>query len=317
MNTPTLKELYSRYVKYREVSGLSLLPVDELKTFYNFCRRNYPSDPYLTQDKIDRFGEKRPTERNSTHNGRVRCLNHFIRYLGTRGIAHFQEIPLLREDRIIKDPIMFSRKELSNFFKATTELEVSRSFGEVHDRQLVNQIEVPVIFRLLYSTGLRTFEARRLMVKDVDLNRGTITIHQTKGCKERMVIMHASLIDVLKEYEIKISKVIPHRKYYFPMADGDSPHSVQWLCTQFRKAWNKYNDSKVIPYSLRHNYAVENINSMPRTGYEITNELVALSQSMGHSTLASTLYYYHLTPRFAELYNDIMGETINQILPEV
>lgn len=317
MNTLTFTDLYTRYVKYREVSGLSMLTLASLKTFYYYCCREYPDDPYLTEDKISRWAEKHPNETNSTRNGRIGCLNDFIRYLNKRDLAKLPEIPLLKGDRIVRDPILFSKAELDNFFKATTELKVNRSFGMVHDCQVIDKIEVPVIFRLLYSTGMRPCEVRNLRTEDVDLENQIITIQRTKGYAERKIVVHASVIDMLRGYEKRISRVIRKRTYYFPRVDGHSPQSVQWLCTHFKIAWKKYNTSDVIPYSFRHNYAVENINAMPKTGYEITPELIALSKSMGHTNLTSTLYYYHLTPQFAELYSDILGETINQLLPEI
>lgn len=317
MNTPTFTELYSRYVKYREVSGLSMRTLASLKTFYYYCCREYPNDPYLTDDKIARWAEKRPNETNSTRNSRIGCLNDFIRYLNKRNHAYFPEVPLLKGDRIVRDPILFSKAELNNFFKATTELKVNRSFGMVHDCQVIDKIEVPVIFRLLYSTGMRPCEVRNLKVGDVDHEKHILTVHQSKGYTERMIVLHESVVGMLIEYEKKISKIIRNRSYYFPRVDGHSPQSMQWLCTHFKDAWKKYNTSDVIPYSFRHNYAIENINAMPRTGYEITPELIALSKSMGHVNLTSTLYYYHLTPQFAELYSDILGETINQLLPEI
>lgn len=70
-------------------------------------------------------------------------------------------------------------------------------------------------------------------------------------------------------------------------------------------------------YSFRHNYAIQNINTLPNTGYEITKEILALSRSMGHNSLSSTLYYYHLVPQFSDIYENVMGETLGQIIPEL
>ena len=73
----------------------------------------------------------------------------------------------------------------------------------------------------------------------------------------------------------------------------------------------------VVSYCLRHIYAIENINSMPKNGYLINEDILVLSNSMGHETLESTLYYYHLVPQFADIYDELMGNSLNHILPDI
>lgn len=51
--------------------------------------------------------------------------------------------------------------------------------------------------RLQYGAGLRRSELARLRIKDVDLARGTLTVRQGKGDKDRMTVMPASLRDEL------------------------------------------------------------------------------------------------------------------------
>lgn len=53
--------------------------------------------------------------------------------------------------------------------------------------------------RLQYGAGLRRSELVRLRVKDVDLERGTVTIHQGKGDKDRMTVLPGSMRNELAE----------------------------------------------------------------------------------------------------------------------
>ena len=46
---------------------------------------------------------------------------------------------------------------------------------------------MPVLFRLLYTCGLRVSEALHLKVADVDLDAGVLAIYGAKGDKERLV----------------------------------------------------------------------------------------------------------------------------------
>ena len=57
-------------------------------------------------------------------------------------------------------------------------------------------------------------------------------------------------------------------------------------------AWDKYNSAHSTAYELRHNYAVENINSWTDEGFGFDAKLLYLSKSMGHCNVESTKYYY-------------------------
>jgi integron integrase len=56
-----------------------------------------------------------------------------------------------------------------------------------------------VMLRLMYGTGLRMLECLRLRVKDVDIERGQITVRGGKGDKDRMVMLPAALRPALQE----------------------------------------------------------------------------------------------------------------------
>ena len=59
---------------------------------------------------------------------------------------------------------------------------------------------MPVLFRLLYSCGLRLSEARLLKVCDVDLNEGVITITKAKLDKHRQIPVSPQLLERLNKY---------------------------------------------------------------------------------------------------------------------
>ncbi len=55
-----------------------------------------------------------------------------------------------------------------------------------------------VIFSILYGSGLRITECLRLRIKDIDLQRNSITVHDGKGGKDRQTILSPSLIKPLQ-----------------------------------------------------------------------------------------------------------------------
>jgi integron integrase len=55
-----------------------------------------------------------------------------------------------------------------------------------------------LILRLQYGTGMRLMEALRLRVKDLDLERRTITVREGKGGKDRTTMVPDKLIPALR-----------------------------------------------------------------------------------------------------------------------
>jgi integron integrase len=57
-----------------------------------------------------------------------------------------------------------------------------------------------LIARLLYGTGLRLLEGLRLRVKDVDFDRGLITVCEGKGDRDRTVMLPEALREPLRTH---------------------------------------------------------------------------------------------------------------------
>ncbi len=62
---------------------------------------------------------------------------------------------------------------------------------------------MPVLFRLIYTCGLRASEALRLKISDVDLELGMMTIFGAKGDKDRMVGISDSMLEFMRGYGIR------------------------------------------------------------------------------------------------------------------
>lgn len=155
-----------------------------------------------------------------------------------------------------------------------------------------------------------------LRVEDVDLCHGILDIRYSKGHAQHYVVLHDSMLELLKIYDAAICMQCPHRTYFFP-ARGNSFHKSKWVQTNFRELWNKYNSSHATAYELRHHYAIENINRWTDEGFGFEAKLLYLSKSMGHSTLESTKYYYSLVPGMADILEEKTGMDFESIVPEV
>ena len=58
--------------------------------------------------------------------------------------------------------------------------------------------------RLLYGTGMRLMECVRLRVKDVDFERGELTVRHGKGGKDRLTVLPASALPALQAHLARV-----------------------------------------------------------------------------------------------------------------
>ncbi|WAG64519.1 tyrosine-type recombinase/integrase [Clostridium estertheticum] len=108
------------------------------------------------------------------------CLNHTAICYAYGQIRRYCVIILKNHfrsgERYI--PYIYTDNELKRFFNETDKCYYC---SECPHRHLI----LPIIFRMIYSCGLRVSEARLLKVEDVDLNSGILTINHSKKDNSR------------------------------------------------------------------------------------------------------------------------------------
>ena len=199
-------------------------------------------------------------------------------------------------------PYIYSKEDLSKLFK---EIDSQQPSLRAPTKHLV----VSVIFRLIYCCGLRPVEARRLRREDVNLFDGTVNILESKGHKDRIVVLSEDMLELCRNYDLRVEKIYPHRKYFFqsPSVRGDGMYSMEWIIPTFRKflqtaGISGYGEIRPRLYDLRHTFATHRLYQWVKEGKDINACLAYLSEYMGHSNLESTAYYIHLLPT---LYTDL------------
>ena len=166
----------------------------------------------------------------------------------------------------------------------------------------LRKITCPVFFRLLYSSGIRTTEARLLTRRGVDFGHGVLDIQKSKGYDQHYVALHQSMTELLGRYDRAADRLCPGQDIFFESPEGQ-PYSRAWVSYNFSLLWEKANGKKgnTVAYDFRHNYATANINSWKDDTFEFNDRLHYLARSMGHRCTESTLYYYSVVPRLADM----------------
>ncbi len=130
-------------------------------------------------------------------------LRGLAQYMRRQGILAWSPPPHAATPRYL--PHIFTPAELAALFAAIDACSVD-------PRSPYRHWIFPVLFRLLYGTGIRISEALALTYHDFDSKAGMIHIRHGKGDKERRIPLHATLVARLEDYVAR-----------FPSHDPDGP----------------------------------------------------------------------------------------------
>lgn len=282
-----------------------------LMRFDNHCFENFPNANALTQEIVDSWCKQRESELKNSCRTRIYAVVNLILYLRVRGEADVRLPELPRWESPTYIPHAFTDKELKGFFNACDNLPISCSPHEQAEKLIW-----PTFFRLLYSSGIRTTEARLMRVENVDLQHGFLDIQYSKGNNQHYAVLHDSMTELMRQYDNAISRLYPNREFFFPSKNGKN-YSRHRITHIFRELWRKTNSAYAVPYEFRHHYAITNINKWIGEGFDFDDKLLYLSKSMGHYDVESTKYYYSLVPGFADILEEQTNADFEEIVPEV
>ncbi len=172
-------------------------------------------------------------------------------------------LPSLRKET--KLPVILNQQELKELF-AVPKLLKHR-----------------VILTLIYSAGLRGQEVINLKISDIDFERKTIHIRQSKNKKDRVVPLAESMAVGLKKY---LAAENPHF-WLFNGKEPDGRYSVRGLSWVMRQTLKKTSIIKEVNlHSLRHSYATHLL--------EQGLNIVTLKELLGHADITTTMIYLHV-----------------------
>ena len=197
----------------------------------------------------------------STFKHMVYGLRYYYRLLGMNKNAI--ALPSLKGDT--KLPVILNRAELKELFAAPALLKQR------------------IVLALIYSAGLRGQEVINLKISDVDLERKTLHIRQSKYKKDRVVPLAEAMAVGLRRY---LAAENPH-VWLFNGKEADGRYSVRGLSWVMRENLKKTSITKSVNlHSLRHSYATHLL--------EQGVNIVTLKELLGHADITTTMIYLHV-----------------------
>lgn len=276
---------------------------------------HYPECTSLSKQICDAWIEQCSKLHQNTLLRRVTPVRQFGKYLAGMGKPVYIIPGGIPHKQIHYEAHVFTETELKAFFASVDQCK-SSPFAPY--RCYI----IPVFFRLLFTCGLRSSEARLLNIDDVDLTSGRILIRKTKGWEARIIYVSADMLDLLYRYNRIISQAIPAREAFFPNQKGRY-YSKSTPDVWFHEFWDILPEASVTKgnkprvHDLRHTFCVYRLNQWVRENADLNALYPYLSEFVGHSNFSDTDYYLTLAePFYPEL--ETRMRTINTaILPEV
>lgn len=313
--TSALANYFEEFLKYKEAHGHTRKSYLRLLTQLDqYCAAQYPNIAELTKDCVLGWIQKHPKESSDSFGRRIRLIRQLGEYMSLISVPAYILPRQFTAGKSNFTPYLFTDCELKMFFHAADHI----------DSSLQNPFRatvVPVIFRLIYTCGLRPGEGRCIKRSNINFRTGEILIEGTKKHKQRVVVMSDDMLKLCLQYDKKRSILFSDSDWFFPDPSGN-PYTSQWLLKIFKSCWKKAHvesSLQCVPnvrvYDLRHRFATAVIHKWTSEGKNVSAMLPYLRTYMGHEHFNETLYYIHLLPE--NLACIVKQDSLTAIIPEV
>lgn len=261
------KKVLHEYVAYLRGQRLS---ESSVRTYYNFILKLVDflaEKPFaeLTRRDLELFIEQRIAAEDyalSTHRQCISAIKHFLRLYSCEQVD-INELKRPRKSRYL--PTVLSKEETIDLLRVTRNLKHR------------------AILALIYSSGLRIGELLNLKLKDIDISRRQVFIRNSKGRKDRVVVLAESMIPLLKNY---LGTYMPVE--YFAEGQQGGLYSAPSVRLFLRESCRRARiTKKVTPHTLRHSYATH----MLENGIDLRY----IQELLGHSKPETTMIYTHVS----------------------
>lgn len=263
------KQLIRLYVKYLKGKCYS---ESTIKTYFTFVADffDYVQDTpitTITNRTVEQFIEAVFVPRNysiSTYRQFISAIKLFKAFYPECAIDEFKlERP--KKSKIL--PVVLSKEEIIDILRCTKNLKHR------------------AVLAMIYSAGLRISELLNLELKDIDIDRRQLIIKNSKGRKDRHIILAESFIPLLLNYLNSYQPSI-----YFVEGKHSGKYSSESVRAFLRKSCTTACVKKhVTPHTLRHSYATHLL--------ENGIDLRYIQELLGHAKPETTMIYTHVSKK--------------------
>jgi len=311
MNAKNMIEWAEHFLNIRRDFGFKIAGTDKLlMNFANYIEQN--GNGVLTNELALKWA--RLTNKNTARTywcRRLEIVRSFARFLIV--FVPETEIPpvgIFGRSHSRKSPHIYTSEELVKLFTSCESLLTKNGLRPQTYKTLLG---------LLLSTGLRISEALKLNHDDVDFEKGLLLIRETKFYKSRLVPLHLTTVQALKEYASMRDRVCGAEKApsFFLSDKGESllystvNQAFRKLCDSNGLKNNNKNRPRPRFYDFRHTFACRVLIRWQNKNANIEQLLPALSTYLGHASITDTYWYLTGIPELLAT----AGEKFEQFAP--
>lgn len=266
----------------------------------------------ITRELANAVCKKQPNESDKSRNNRIQILRQFAIFLSDMGYpSHVVDLPPFKSSYT---PYIFTKEEILRFFSVCDQLKSNNRNPKT------GMFFLPVLYRLLYATGIRIGEALSLSMNDVDVKNNYLKVRDSKNGKERLIPFSESMSLALQDY-LKYRRQKPIRKdidHLFVNSEGGITTTYlpyKWFRKILFKSGISHAGRGTGPrlHDFRHTFSVHSLAAMSEKGVDLYYTLPILSTYLGHQSLTATDKYVRLT---AEMYPSLI-ENVNKVCPHI
>lgn len=172
---------------------------------------------------------------------------------------------------------LYPKRKRQNLPKYLTREEVKRLLENVHNLKHL------CIIQLLYGAGLRVSEVLDLKLTDIESKNMLIHVRNSKGNKDRVVVLSEKLLEDLRKYFMRYKP-----KDHLFEGQNAPRYSAKSIQNLVKAAASRAGIKKrVTPHMLRHSFATHLI--------EKGMDIRYVQEMLGHQSIKTTQIYTHVT----------------------
>ncbi len=281
------------YLKCRRRLGFALESEERrLLCFARFADQTGHRGP-ITEELALRWACSSRRATATTRAGRLKILSPFAKY-------RLQFDPAAEIAPLT--PHIYSEEEIDALLDTARRLPPADS---------LRPVTCETVFGLLAATGLRISEVLAFRRSDVDLERGLLTIRQSKCRKAHQVPLHPTTTEALRAYACIRDKRLPASTTdAFFVSDRGRPVNYRQIAYAFARlraqlGWQaRGGHPHPRIHDLRHSFICRRLVGWYQEGIDVGNAMLVLSTYVGHTQVTDTFWYVTAIPELMTIAGD-------------
>ena len=296
------KDIIPNFQKYKKSLGYKYDSINNYIRLDKILKNNNIHDLSDTKKIFDiLITNEENIKKKKRHYYALSQLYQFMNLIGYKNL-YFEQYYFSDSSKF--EPTILTSSQVKTFFKALDNYckKIPKPECDIF----------PVLFRLVYSNGLRISEAQNLKVIQYSLEKQSIYIEESKENVSRELPLSKSMIEIFNQYERLIN--INQQTYLFEL---NSKKITTYKIDKIFDEVLELLDFKFRKHDLRHTMAVTTFNNLFDKGYKEYWILYYLHIFLGHRTFESTEYYLRYTDsRYKKMLKQV-SEVYPNVFPKV